>query len=895
MSIKRASRLEKRYQVFGIVFLFAILGIIAVINANHKSYADIEYTDGGIRKIDCDTIIKKNNLYNADNNLGSLGMFGVIGFERVKAGNFKKGFATNYYEGNNGGGSIGEQDYQGPELIVYTKDTNQNAFAYNTRVTGSDSMFVLGSNVSARAKDGWSQWYAEYTINGSTIPATKLANAIGETPQSTEANIYQEDQQKFIDLDALKNSAIDINQKLVTEHASNQNVQTNSTESWNQQTITVAGSGLAVLNMSARSNDWDAGYKIDNLGSTQTLIINFDMSGRSNTQIGGLEQGSNSNVILNVYDSSKADKQYTGDITVQNMRGYILAPSATLNINNNLWGTAVVNIANVSQSHAGNLFQGNFPVSSITPEQFGVCDDGGDAPVGQHKLTVNHYLEGESEPFDSKFYMIDDGEGYTAELADEKYYEYKGLYNEESAPFSGEITEDIIVNLKYTPKNISFKILHTSTDENATLIEEETITKPSTERYTVKSKKYENYKYKNASASLTQQVKDFGESITLYYDPWTDPTTRVTEDLKYENTSYYVESKLGQMGGFHMVGFTEIDARVRVYGNILTNRVTNMNEFGLVHFPLINYVKEVGEGITNPKFSPNDDVNTVLVVGEDVDIDTADNGARWTINGAKVDIPQIRRVRGPQPTNIWREKDVQFIDLDAIKDDTVALSKFLASYDENIDTEADFSDQNAKSIRILNDEGLNVINLTYNDLDESHDIFVDGFDKEKKATLVINIDMAGHQGDFTFAGTRLRWGPNDIYNESFTGGENITREDAQLNNTITLNFIDSSSPDGLYHGHVRSARPMLAYVLIPEGQFTILSSTFAGAILADRISGTGNSYMILFDHSFYYPEPEEIPESPKTHDPVAMFIAAGALFTSGIALAIVKAAQKRRN
>ena len=855
MAYKRASRKEKKCRILGLVSLFIVLGIISIIN--NGGFA-ARTSDNVAEIVDCDSIIKKSSLYDAQNGLGSLGVFSAIGFASAGEGNYLGGLATPSFTGNNN--SIGTQNQV---TVSYLGSISGSAFGWNTDMSADGSMLVLGSGVNVSAAAGWNEWNANYVIAGSTLPASKFATGDLSTPEKATTHIYKEDSQSFMDLPGLKEQANELSRNLVAQYGTNSNVTIGNAQAWESLPITATGSGLAVANIAARSDNWDPGYTI-NVGNNQTLIINFDMAGKSSTQIGNftVNQNGNSNVILNVYDSSKSDKLFTGNIEIQNAAGFILAPSATLK-SNNLTGIGIATAIQIGNA-TKRPFYGTFPVTATAKESFGVCDDGGATPVGQHKLTVKHYIRGESEPFDITFENYDDGAEYTATPLDLSYLNYLGLHSG-SASASGTITEDMEVSLDYSVKDISFVIEHRSTTDGNPLIEKQTVTKNALATYTVTPKKYENYKYKNASANLTQKVKDFGEKITLYYDPWIDPTSPVTSDLVYEKTPYYVESKLGTMGGFHMVGFSEIDAKVRVYGNIVTNKITNMSEFGLVHFPLINYVKVVGGGITNPKFSPNDSVNTVLVVGRDVDIDLADNGNRWSIEGAKVDIPQRRQ--NVNPTNVWREKNTKFIDLDAIKENTVAFSKKLAKYSD-VSTEVDFSDQNNKIIRVLDDEGLNSVNLTYRDFDESHDIFVDGFDKDKKATLVINIDMAGHQGDFNFAGTRLRWGPNDIYNESFTGGENITREDAKLNNTITLNFIDSSSPDGLYHGNVRSMRPMLAFTLIPEGQFTIVSSTYAGAILADRISGTGNSYMILFDHAFYndsIPEPESIP-TPKTQD-----------------------------
>lgn len=920
MTYKRASRLEKKYRVVIVAILVATISALVIYGANRNILA-IRTADNIAEVVDCDSIIKKSSLYNANNNLGSLGVFGVIGFSEADSSNNTTGIATNYLKGNN------TPNGQGNSVLVYANSMSNGALGWNANFSGDDSRLVVGSSVPISI----GQWSSnnQISISGTNLPITSYYSGDMSTIQSATTHIYREQDQKFIDLAALKESASTISAALAQTYSTNQNVTTTSAQTWEEMQINVSGSGTAVANIRARNNGWEGGYKVNNLSAGQTLIVNFDMTGFNSTEINNFTASSNNgNIIFNVIDSSKSDKLYTGNIKFNNeAHGFIIAPKANVEISNKLTGNVVANIAKASNT-ASRPFQGNFPVE-VPAENFGVCDDGGEAPVGQHKLTVNHYVQGESDPFDTTFQMIDDGAAYTAEPVSASYYELIGA-KAGSNPISGTITEDLVVDLEYRVKDVTFTIEHRSTENGNPLIESEQVTTNALTRYTVKAKSYDDYKYERASASLTQLAKDFGESITLYYRPWVDPASPVTEDMVYENTDYYVESRLGSMGGFHLIGFSEIDANVRVFGNILTEKVSNMNEFGLVHFDVISFTREVGGGITNPKFSPNDTVNTVLVVGKDVDIDLADGGDRWAINGAKVDIPQRRK--NTNPSNLWREKDVPFVDLNKMQADAINFSKSLAEYDEDLNIEKDFHDMNNKVITVKDDEGLNVVNLTHNDFDDSHDIFIEGFDKEKQATLVINIDMAGYQGDFNFAGTRLRWAPDDVYNETFTGGENISREDAILKNTITLNFIDSSSEDGLYHGRAISSRPMVAFVLIPEGTFTIQSSSFAGAVVANRVTGNGNSYMVLFDHANYSPddpdpdpdptpdptpdpdpepepdptptptpepepdptpepEPEPIPEAPSTFDGIAGY---AVIASAAIAASAVIIAKKRR-
>ncbi|MCQ2571206.1 MAG: hypothetical protein MJ154_03090 [Candidatus Saccharibacteria bacterium] len=881
MTHKRASHFEKMCRTYGIILMFLIVGAVTIYNINLSSSA-VRTSDGVAEIVDCDNIIKKIPAYNTNNNLGSLGVFSTVAFNNIKGGSYKGGFAANNISETIG---FGEQN---KVSINYAKATSVSPFnGWNSNVATSGSMLVLGSGFTTSANSNWDQWNNhDYNISGSSLPAQNVGSGDMSSPSNFTTNIYKEDSQAFVDLDNLKTIATELNQGLAG--LSDANASKGSANSWEAVNISVSGSGLAVLNVSARDGNWDAGYNINNLGNGQTLVINFDMKNYNSTQIAGfnVNHSGNSNVIVNVIDTSKTDKQYTGNITIQNAKAFILAPSANITVNNS---EGIVIGKDVKIDNANyRAFFGDFPVEATTKESFGACDTGGETPVGKHKLTVNHYIKGESEPFDKTFADVEDGGSYDAEVVTVDYLTYSGVRNG-SAPIHGEnVTEDVTVELDYTVNKIQIDIKYVSTEGD----EIKTVKSPllgALDTYTVTPEKFENYKYDHPSAALSQRMKDFGGSITLYFKPWKDPAEVVTEEMTYEKTPYYVESNLSTLGGFHMIAFDRVDANVRAYGNILTNRVDNMSEFSLVHFPLVSYAKVIGDNIKNPKFAPNDQVQTVLVVGKDVDVDQLDNGNRWSINGQKIDSPAVRK--DSEHTNLWREKDIKFIDLEQLESDSIAFSQLLGSYDD-ITTEIDFSDVNNKKIIVGNQEGLNVVNLTYEDFDDSRDLFVEGFDKEKKSTLVINVDMAGFTGDvFNFAGTRLRW-EDGVYQEG-SSASSANLDEVRLNNTITLNFIDSSSEDGLFHGTAKSSRPMLAFSLMPAGRFIIESSSYAGAIVAKQISGNGNSYMVLFDHAFYQlipdePEPEPIPESPKTDDNIMTFVLFGIICSALAALSVTE-------
>ena len=353
MTYKRASRLEKKYRVVIVAVLVATISALGIYGAN-RSISAIRTADNIAEIVDCDSIIKKSSLYNASNNLGSLGVFGVIGFSEADSSNNTTGIATNYLKGNN------TPNGQSNSVLVYANSMSNGALGWNANFSGGDSRLIVGSSVPISI----SQWSSnnQITINGTSLPITSYYSGDMSTIQSATSHIYREQDQKFIDLATLKESASTISTTLAQTYSTDQNV-TTSGQSWEELQINVSGSGIAVANIRARNSGWDAGYKVNGLSAGQTLIINFDMAGFSGTTIGNFTSNSNNgNIIFNVIDSSKSDKLYTSSIKFNNeAHGFIIAPKANVEISNKLTGNVIADIVRAPNT-ASRPFQGNFPV-----------------------------------------------------------------------------------------------------------------------------------------------------------------------------------------------------------------------------------------------------------------------------------------------------------------------------------------------------------------------------------------------------------------------------------------------------------------------------------------------------------------------------------------------------
>lgn len=113
-------------------------------------------------------------------------------------------------------------------------------------------------------------------------------------------------------------------------------------------------------------------------------------------------------------------------------------------------------------------------------------------------------------------------------------------------------------------------------------------------------------------------------------------TIMVDDSNVYEQTKYYQDNLLGVAGGFHLVGLDSVKNNVHVNGNILTDKLIYGSDFGTSDVEEVSYIKqfECGSAINTTSH-----VDSILVVGRDVELDLVDNGQAWSINGYKVDAP----------------------------------------------------------------------------------------------------------------------------------------------------------------------------------------------------------------------------------------------------------------
>ena len=870
-----------------------VLGAAAVLSAVYASRSDIENAIalGLVNGITADNTYSKLSEYNRYNDLGEIGGFTLIGFNSINANNVTGGGILTKNLQN----SININD-NGSTSVSYIQNSGFPSEGSNVKSNGS--MVVLGSNAVVTYDN---QWYPTLHVGSAQAYSGKFIDNVtsGNDVSFSGSHIYQDLDATFIDIDAAKASAIERNTLVANNFKTDANATWSQPESWNPANLTVSGTDTAVYNLTSTCN-YMPGFKVNGLNSGQTLVINIDMNGCSNWEIANVNVATNSgdlslnsetatapyNVLWNVYDSTSSDGLFHGNLRTQNSFGYILAPAAAIGLNNHR-GTVVAD----SITSGNNIYRSNYLGDFIAASSPVI-------PVNSYSLTVHHVLRG-GDLIKDTVQAVEENETYTAQHLTTAGYVFDGIKDGDKE--SDVMTGDREITLYYKIQNVSIAVHHQN-EAGETIAPDTSVNAGYFDNIAIPVSpvaEANRYVYIRASSTISGRAGDIPSEVTLFYVP--DPTTPITDENTYYNTDYWFaeQTAMGALGNFHLIGFSSIDAHVRIYGNILTKSLVNVNEFSLVDVDMINYARNINNNQIM-KFAPNDNRNTVLVVGKDVPATTMDNANYWVVGGQKVDHPN----RLTHKDTVWKETgDVDFLDIDALQAEAIEMSHTLASYSEDEGATVNFSNENTKTITLDYPEGLAIVNLTHADIDNSHDITVLGFERNKAATLIINVDMAGaipnHGEYFDFAGTRIR----------YADGTELSPEYVQshFDNNIVINFFDSSDHEGLYRGKVAAVRPMSAYSLIPAGEFSIQSSGYGGAIIADRITGNGNSYMLTFGKfnkirkppvfTFTFPTPDpdpdpdpEVPPVPNTGDNILnyvyLLVAAGLL--AGISLPIAK-------
>lgn len=213
-------------------------------------------------------------------------------------------------------------------------------------------------------------------------------------------------------------------------------------------------------------------------------------------------------------------------------------------------------------------------------------------------------------------------------------------------------------------------------------------------------------------------------------------------------------------------------------------------------------------------------------------VDTADNGNAWSLDGRKVDAP----MRSAHRDRLMQDSDtLKYIDLQAVHDQTVRINQTLRTYANDLDKVIETTDGNRTFIEkvILSDPaGVNVYNADADAFKGDTRIECKDFDPEKPGLLILNVDLKG-VNEFLLPGTEI------LYSNETNAPHNEVTEWQPGN--VLWNLYDSSKTDRLYRGTVCNKGPVAAHILAPEADVT-LEHNLNGTVIARNIDVGAESH-----------------------------------------------------
>lgn len=309
------------------------------------------------------------------------------------------------------------------------------------------------------------------------------------------------------------------------------------------------------------------------------------------------------------------------------------------------------------------------------------------------------------------------------------------------------------------------------------------------------------------------------------------PCNQITQIFKVSDL--YKPNPLGIAGNFHLVGFSSVTTTAHTNGNILTDTLHYQNNFGTKGVKEVSYIQKIeflsgGDGFSSTYSS----TDSLLVVGTGVQVGTADHGKAWTLDGRKVDEPK----RSAHRDRLMQDSDtLEYIDLEAVHDQTVLINKTLSTYENRLDKVIQKTDGQRTFIDkvILSDSAdVNVYNADADAFKGDTSIICKDFDPEKPRLLILNVDLKG-VNEFLLPGTEI------LYSNGNMAPHNEVTEWQPGN--VLWNLYDSSKADGLYRGTVRNKGPVAAHILAPEANVT-LEHNLNGTVIARNIDVGAESH-----------------------------------------------------
>lgn len=315
--------------------VLALVGALALPMPARAAQVDL----GNLTRVDEGNTFEKTKYNILGGDFGLMANFGLVGFEQIElTTHTNSNLATPLLYGGTQG--FGTNNASSPEASYVQKIGSP----FSSVALGSGSVLAVGKDVTVGVADNGNAW----SLDGQKAelkPSGSMQDAL-----------WQDGSAEFLDFDALKSEAVELNQEYAALEG-NEGADVDITSDLNNRTITLH-SGVARAHVNVTYEQLK-GNKISVKGTErshpQVLVINVDMAGTGSAQfpaidvenVGGGEvtRWSKANVILNLWDSSAQDGLWTGTVSGQAdaVKGSYLAPAATVVANKNVNGQIIAN------------------------------------------------------------------------------------------------------------------------------------------------------------------------------------------------------------------------------------------------------------------------------------------------------------------------------------------------------------------------------------------------------------------------------------------------------------------------------------------------------------------------------------------------------------------------
>ncbi|MDY2836338.1 MAG: FctA domain-containing protein [Bilifractor sp.] len=293
----------------------------------------------------------------------------------------------------------------------------------------------------------------------------------------------------------------------------------------------------------------------------------------------------------------------------------------------------------------------------------------------------------------------------------------------------------------------------------------------------------------------------------------------ITDDSEtYVNSPQYLSDRaLGIAGNFHIVAFDTATLGAHTNGNVLAGKLYANSNFGTntkdkVSVDESSYVYDSYKQVNATSGSQK---STPLAVSVTTKMGLGDNGNAFTINGTKLNNPQI----------VYKDSEQKkYIDANSVKENIEKLSIEIGSYpDANVN---EVKNEQNTEYQITDPDRVGVINLNAEQVSElPSEVHFTGFQKGHQGSIIVNVNMDG-------------WNTVTLPERVFIyidGVKQGTDEVVEFSaGKIIWNFINSN-------GATITAKNMSGTIIAPDANVK-LTQNINGTIIGKNVHNTAETH-----------------------------------------------------